>query len=138
MTVWIKTNGTPMHKTAQGIGATVGMDIYGNYGDTWARIGGMNTQADVAIKGDRTTYGWQDTTTSFVDWGQDWTKITYDFIMPNLWYGDGGYMPMGGHQVPSGTWCTPLWICPWVGQGVNGNPAGNTAWFSDFQLYINP
>jgi hypothetical protein len=138
MTVWVKTSGTP--DPVQGrSGATVGIDFYGNYDGTWARIGGANSPGCITIEGDYGNYGWpSDTATFMVPWGSNWVQRTYDFTVPNLWWGDGA--GSSGHQVPYGTYTAPVWICPWVMISANyGSTQGTyTSWFSDFQLSINP
>jgi hypothetical protein len=137
MTCWVKTLGTPDSAIGRS-GATIGIDFYtGNYGGTWARIGGMNAPGDLSIEGNR-DIGWAPDSASFVvPWGSNWVLRTYDFTVPKLWCGDGG---LSNNQVPRGAYATPQYICPWLMVSANyGSTQGiYTTWFSDFQLHINP
>jgi hypothetical protein len=137
MSCWVKTSGTPDSVLGRS-GATVGMDMYtGSYNGDWARIGACNSPGFVAIKGNWGA-GWpSDGATWMVPWGSNWVLRTYDFIVPNLWWGDGG---LSSHQVARGTYVAPQFICPWLQISANyGSTQGTyTTWFSDFQLYINP
>jgi hypothetical protein len=140
MSVWVKTSGTP-DSVAGRSGAMMGMDMYGYYNGVWARIGACNSPEFVPIKGAWGIYGWpSDGATWMVNWGSDWVFRTYDFIVPDLWWGDGGFGTLPNNQVPHDVYAAPVWICPWFMVSANyGSLSGTyTSWFSDFQLYINP
>jgi hypothetical protein len=136
MSVWVKTLGIPDPVIGRS-GATVAMDMYTtNYNGTWARIGACNSPGFVPIKGNYGAGYPSDSGTWMVPWGNDWVQRKFDFIMPDLWWGDGG---MPTNNVPRGTYFPPNRICPWLQTSANyGQLTGRyTTWFSDPQLYIN-
>jgi len=132
MSVWIYTTGTSVGTSA---GATFGIDFYtANYDGSWARIDGVNAPQEIPapIYGDPTNNGWTGAAAFNVPWGSSWVQRTYNFVVPSQLEGDG---IMRNNQVPSGTFVTPQYICPWL--MISGSTQ-YTTYFSDFQLYINP
>jgi hypothetical protein len=132
MSCWIKTSGSnPQPNT----GARMGIDFYGPNG----RIGSaVSPQEAAAGEGYPNTYINEDS--YFVHWGIDWTLVTWDFKVPNTFLGDGGFPPYyDGNQVSVGVSSTITWCVPWLQiYGQNGYLNTYTAWFSNFQFYINP
>jgi hypothetical protein len=130
MSVWIYTTGTSVGTSA---GATFGIDFYtANYDGSWARIDGVNAPQEIPapIYGDPTNNGWTGAAAFNVPWGSSWVQRTYNFVVPSQLEGDG---IMRNNQVPSGTFVTPQYICPWL--MISGSTQ-YTTYFSDFQLYI--
>jgi hypothetical protein len=131
MSCWIKTTGTPTGWGGQ-FSAHIGMDFYGVLNGQWARIGGMCSTNDLNNLG-----AGNEPLTQYVNYGSDWTFVYWDFTVPTTWYSDGAVA--GPHQFPAGQYATITEAFPWCGSFSNwGSYGTETAWFSDFQLYVNP
>lgn len=129
MKCWIKTTGTP----AIGNGARLGISWFGVLDGQWARIGDCASVADATAGQPTGAYE------QVVPYGQDWTLITWDFIVPTTYLSDGYTGMPAGHQFPAGQ-ATVTEAFPWCELFANyGSTQGtSTAYFSDFQFYVNP
>jgi hypothetical protein len=127
--VWMKTNASTIGDTTPTSGIRFGIDFYvtgGNRitatqspdGAYWTPSGGSPSNQYL----------------NYVNWGQDWTQRTMDFIVQNQYPSDGG------GSYPAGQMVTPDGIVPWmqVWSDAHGNADNGIAWFADAELYINP
>lgn len=133
MSCWIRTTGYEI----SGEGAQLGFDVYGTKDGHWARIAGANDVESASAGQELGIYS------NTVPFGHtDWIHIVWDWVMPTQYLSDGAPM-MGGnpdYSFPAGQWEDVTGIFPWINANVYGNPIllTGSAWFSDFQLVVNP
>ncbi len=114
--VWIKTgNGTNADDNSYG--GRIGIDLYGY------------------VDGVLQAIAWypQYSANSAVPWGSDWTKLTFNVVVPSDIY--GSVNPFNGqpYTIHSNG---PYAIIPWCDVRTTTDP--NYVWFADAELYINP
>lgn len=103
---WIKTS-----TYAGSGGATLGWDWYNNEG---YRIGAIDE--------------FQSDPSRWVDWGEDWTQVTIEKVVPAIVDDPDGVNPSD----------VPYAIIPWMGASPWSEPTGDYAWFANVELYVNP
>ena len=127
MSVWIKTGGVDPVSYA---GGRMGFDVYGSE----ARITGVHS-VQQASDGCRT---WTGIDENYVHWGSDWTRRSWDFIVPSTYISDGGSSQISKNYA-QGQAVTPVTIVPWIQVwGINYPNDVYTCWFSGYTLNINP
>lgn len=132
MSAWIKT--APFATTALFSGAEIGCDFYisSSRGSGIATIdsaghqAGHPNEADIANDYSSLTGG-----ITYVNWGSDWTLITWDFYVPTTYY---NYVTRSSVQS-----CNPVQIDSMVlWLGTRNTQANAYTWFADTALYVNP
>ena len=132
MSAWIKT--APYATTALFSGAEIGCDFYisSSQGagiatiDSAGHQAGHPNEAEIANDYSSSTGG-----ITYVNWGKDWTLITWDFYVPTTYY---NYVTRS--SILS---CNPVQIdCMVMWFGGRNTQANAFCWFADTALYINP
>ncbi len=128
LSTWIKTSGV---HSSDLCGARIGFDFYGadSSSQNWTDIGGYSGEEGLA-KGMLTGAS----SDGFVHWGSDWTKVTWDFVVPSTFVAQAGY------GYPAGSQVAVAYVCPWcqLWDCFHGLSTCYTAWFSDMQISVNP
>jgi hypothetical protein len=134
MSCWVKTTGSnPGWFTGN---ARMGFDWWTTTQgpNHWDRIGAANNlwEAKTGLLDDSHDLD----ADSYVPWGQDWTHIVWDFYVQSRYTSDG---QAGTATWPRGTVIQAdagLVFVPWI--QILKLETIYTAYFSDFQFYINP
>jgi len=136
---WIKTSGATLSADYNNpqAGGRLGIDFYGSLGGISATSvpdGTMATDENPWVSTDE-----YNTYVPFGQYGNDWTKVTMDFVVPaqiEYLYGITGQTGQyADHEMVTPTYCI-VWMMVWSDtQGFNEK---GTAWFSEPTFYINP
>jgi hypothetical protein len=141
MSCWIKTAGSNAG-LAWG-GAHIGFDLrtQDSYGlemvcavnSLWSASAGGNPNG---VGGDASCSHNLDAD-SWVNYGQGWTQLVWSFVVPAYYKCDGIYS-LTNHPLVTGQNYVPTEIAPWVQVWDSSGKVSYSAWFSDYQLYLNP
>lgn len=127
--VWIKTGESSFGDVDLNSGGRIGIDFYGTSGRIGASQSPDGDPSWVAGVWDDQTYR------NYVNWGEDWTKVTMSFTVPDVFPADlwcaSGYT--------SSEYYEPTAIIPWlqVWSSTYGAADEGSVWFAASELYIN-